>query len=893
MHRFLRWLTGRSLADAIAGDLAEERARRAMAGGPVRAAVWHWQAMAGIWGHAMRRRTLDGVREFGRPLLPGGGRRSLRHAARSLRRSPWYAGTVVAIVALSMTIATTAFAVVDGVLFKPLPYPDAGELYALSGVFDDVSDPPDRLVRMVSPRELNTWRAAVPGLRATLPGYSSIQLEDGSFARAVTVDRDFFDVFGVRLLMGGFDDSHYDRDDTFWPVVISHDLWRRRFEGDPDIVGRIVRSPARRAPTPPPFAQPPLQIVGVLDPDGFVPPLPGSADQWVRQRARIDALFPSSYSGEFGERIGIPFVRVVSEDVAAIEAALGAAAASDKALNEPDGPPAGRPASFGRYDDVELVPIDHLLTVRQRPVLALVFATALGLALMVMLNAGALAAVRAQQRIGELALRRSLGARSSDLLRDALAEQAWLVGAGVVLGLSVAPMLIDVVGRQLPPGLTLIKTLQMDWRAAAFAATLSAGMAAIVAALSVRYVVRHAAPGGVLAAGSSRTSAPAHLGRWLVAGQIGIAFGIVLGGVMFLTSLGRVSSEDPGIRTRNAVFIDYAFGAFTTNADQERFVARLRQVPGVAGAGAYTGVSFLENYRRPSLTFRDPDGNLPAEPLPSLVEVGIGFFEAAGVRVLDGRLPTDAEIETNAPVIVVTASLARRYWPDRRAVGQTLRARMGDGESAVIGVVQDVRFVALDTPSDGAIFAPLSLTRRGSYGVQTFVAFDGDPGPVLPRVFSAIAEFESSGTPPQVRYVDEALVESVSPRRISALAAAAFAACALVLVAVGLFGLVAQTTGWRTREMGIRLALGSTPSRITRLVVREQLVAVAGGTLAGAALAAALARFVGSYLYGVTAYDARMWSAAIVVVVATAAVAALVPAVRASRVDPVQALRTE
>jgi hypothetical protein len=263
------------------------------------------------------------------------------------------------------------------------------------------------------------------------------------------------------------------------------------------------------------------------------------------------------------------------------------------------------------------------------------------------------------------------------------------------------------------------------------------------------------------------------------------------------------------------------------------------------------------------------------------------------VRVLDGRLPTDAEIETNAPVIVVTASLARRYWPDRRAVGQTLRARMGDGESAVIGVVQDVRFVALDTPSDGAIFAPLSLTRRGSYGVQTFVAFDGDPGPVLARVFSAIAEFESSGTPPQVRYVDEALVESVSPRRISALAAAAFAACALVLVAVGLFGLVAQTTGWRTREMGIRLALGSTPSRITRLVVREQLVAVAGGTLAGAALAAALARFVGSYLYGVTAYDARMWGAAIVVVVATAAVAALVPAVRASRVDPVQALRTE
>jgi predicted permease len=874
----LRWLAGDHLADTIAGDLAEERARRAARDGAARAAAWHWMAMAGIGGHVMVRRALQTLRETAGGLLAGGRRGSMRQAARSLRRSPWYAFSVIAIVALSMTVATTTFAVVDGVLFKPLSYPDADELYVLSGIFDDEAAKSDRIVHPVSPREVHAWREAVPGLQVAILGSRGYRLDDGTLVDAMVVDADFFRVFGVPLLIGGLTRDDFEANAGDQPVVISYRLWQRLFDGEEGVLGRTVRPASTSLPR--------WRAAGVLAPEGVVPPLPDPDDQWVRRQNRVDVIIPSPHEPDFPERGSLAFVRVPGDERVAVTGALKAAVRAYKAdhppLTEFDRLPSQRP-----FDDIELLPLADFLTVRQRPVLALVFVTALGLSVLVLLNAGALAAARAERRLRELAMRRSLGARTSDLVRDALAEQAWLVGIGATLGLLLSVWLIDVVGQTLPPGLNLLKQLRVDWRAVAFALGLSGGMAVAVAILSVRRVVRSAAPS--VALGTSRVAPPIGLGRWLVAGQIAIAFAIVLGGTMFATSLGMVATEDPGIASRHAVMLRLSDDGRRPAAELEAVMDRVRAMPGVRAVGLFDRPLF-DNYRFPSITFRDPSGEMPAQPWLVVLRVGPGFFDAAGITLLDGRLPTDAELAGEVPVIAVSAALARRYWPGSRAVGQTLQARIGDTRSTVVGVVKDVRMVAGDAPGEEAIFVGHDFQRPDA---RAFVAFEVDPDVLLPEVLAAITAADPALRVPEAERVDDALARSVSPRRISALAAFVFAACALMLVAVGLVGLVAQITGWRTHEMGIRVALGSSAGSITRLIVGEQLTAVSAGLAGGLVIAAGAARFVGAYLYGVTPYDARVWSVAAVLVLACAGLAALVPAMRASRVDPVVALRAE
>jgi len=877
MQALLRRLAGDHLANAIAGDLAEERARRTSRDGMVRAAAWHWMAMAGIGGQVLVRRLAEVLGDAGRGLLPGRRRGTLRQAARSLRRSPWYAASVIAIVALSMTVATTTFAVVDGVLFRPLPYPDADELYVLSGTFDDSALKADRIVHPVSPREVNAWREAVPGLQVTILGSRGYRLDDGTLVDAMVVDADFSRVFGVPLLIGGFTRNDFEANAGDQPVVISHRLWQRLFDGEEDVLGRTVRPASTSLPR--------WRAAGVLAPEGVVPPMPDPGDQWVRRQNRVDVIIPSPNEPDFPERGSLAFVRVPSDERAVVTGTLEAAVRAYRADNPPltdfDRLPTQR-----AFDDIELLPLADFLTVRQRPVLALVFVTALGLSVLVLLNAGALAAARAQRRLRELAMRRSLGARTSDLVRDALAEQAWLVSIGATLGLLLSVWFVGVVAQMLPPGLNLLKPLQVDWRAAAFVIGLSGGMAAAVTILSVRRVVRSAAPS--VALGTSRVSAPVRTGRWLVAGQIAIAFAIVLGGTMFATSLGLVAAADPGIASRNAVMLRLSSDGNPT-VQLEAVMDRVRAMPGVRAVGLFDQ-PLLDNYRFPSITFHDPSGEMPAPPWPVLLRVGPGFFDAAGITLLDGRLPTDAELAGEAPVMAVSAALARRYWPGNRAVGQTLRARIGGTHSSVVGVVKDVRMVARDAPGEEAIFVGRNFQRPGA---RAFVAFEVDPDLLLPDVLAAITAADPALRVPEAERVDDALARSVSPRRISALAAFVFAACALMLVAVGLVGLVAQITGWRTHEIGIRVALGSSAGSITRLIVGEQLTAVSAGLAGGLAIAAGAARFVGAYLYGVTPYDARVWSVAAVLVLACAGLAALVPAMRASRVDPVVALRAE
>jgi putative ABC transport system permease protein len=436
-HTSDRWLRlgGRLLPPVyraeILTDLVEERdAMRAQGRGRVATTLW----MLGHLGRsavASRRQSARGRRSPLRGVAVG---RELRQAARSLRKAPWYAVTIVAVTALSMALATTVFAVVDGVLFKPLPYPNPEELYVVSARYDETVEPSGRGVETIAVDELAAWSAHVPD--AAFTGYSStsVPFPDGTHARAAVVHQSFFDVFGVRVLMGGFREEHFAADMPVRPIVISHRLWQDRFGGDVNVLGTIVE------PFAPWFT--PSQVVGVLAPGGFVPPWPGSSAVAERRDDRIDALIP--LGGDFGRpsvRDLIAFARVPAGRFVETETQLRNAvrAAYESAPALPSTLSRLQRRSRAAFESVDFVPLSEYTSARERPALALVFGTVMSLVCLVLLNAGALSVARAHQRVRDLSLRRALGARTRDLIRHALAEQGILAGPGKPGGSGAGP----------------------------------------------------------------------------------------------------------------------------------------------------------------------------------------------------------------------------------------------------------------------------------------------------------------------------------------------------------------------------------------------------------------------------------------------------------------------
>lgn len=812
-----------------------------------------------------------------------------RQAIRSLRRAPWYAVTVITVTALGMALATTVFAIVDGVLFKPLPYPGPDELYAVSGRFDDDLAPSGRIAEMVSPDEVSAWAAAGGDVLVTGIGYSSVTLPDGSFAFAAAVDRRFFDVFGVRLLAGGFQDDDYFREQPVMPVIISHRLWHSHFGADPNAIGRTVES--RSA-----FGQS-YQIVGIMAADSFIPPVPSDA-AGARRLNRIDVLRPP-FTEALRERSNVAFARIPSNRrghiVAALDRAVATARAEAPAL--PPGLTAGQRRVRAPFDRVDLVPLRDYISSRERPVFAMAFGAVMCLVCLVLLNAGALAAARAQQRIRELSLRRALGARTRDLLRHALAEQAVLSTIGTLAGLLAAPLLLTLVLDRLPEGTNLVKEARIDWRVLAFAAVLSAAAAFAIALLSVRVAVRQTSTTPVLAEVHGATPTRAGLARLLVAGQTAIAFAFVLGGVLFAASLARLWNEDPGFRPTNAATMEVTFPVreirrFSMRSIRTRaleLARQLRSMPGVRQAAVYDAL-VMQNLEQPSSTFREPAGALGGTARPAAVSVSGGFFDAAGIELIAGRLPSDAELDTGAPVVVVSESVARAYWPGAEAIGQTLTAR-NRVNFTVVGVVRDVRLVALDVPPSGVIFWPWAHHDLSTRSPKIFVSLQGDGARTLASVRAAAERADPGATFRTVELLDDAIADTIRSRRLGALAAEVFGVAALVFVAVGLLGLVAMTSSRRTREVGIRLALGAAPHGIVRLLVREQLVAVLAGLVIGGVLAAWLVPMAGAHVYAIGVYDVRVWLTAILVIVSTTVISAWLPAHRASRLDPLAALR--
>lgn len=865
--RAVVWLLSLRLSpewhDVVIGDLHEGLASRQAH--PLAARWW-------VWSQAIRVTFRPpGRGRSGARSLVHGFWGDLTYSGRLCVRRPLFGVAAVAVIAASSTMALTAFAVVDGVLFRPLPYPRPGELHFISGAFRGL---PDLLLRPASAADVRAWQAAVPAARLTATSIGgSVAVSDNEGVRTAEVDRAFADVVGVTPVAGGFSDRDFTDPGAIRPALITDRFWRQRFGGDPRAIGRRLTNTAGQG----------LVVAGILPAD-FVFPHPAAV---IAPEVLLPLRdFTSSQLDDPGRR----WLHVIARVPAGIssrqiEAWLAPSLTAVAARYPPPVPDARdsavRRITRGPFDDVRVQSLDDALSQGGRDLARLAFATAAALLLLGCINVAGLSASRLLDRRHELATRRALGASSAHIARLIAAEHGLLVATGMAAAILASRWLLDVALLLIPSHLTLLKAPAIDLRAAVFAGAAAVGATAVSTALSLRRGFER--DGRLVARGpvKLRTSARSIFLTCQVAG----ALLMLLGGLLFVESLRRVWREDPGFNpdrtARLRVHTPRGFG----QASVAELLGSLKTVPGVTAIAALNE-PFLERAITGS-GFTAPTGALATGDVEELT-VSSGYFEAAGLRLLEGRYPAPAEFDGGAAVIVVSRSVARSYWPRANAIGRTLE--QSGQHYTVTGVVADARYRALDSQSEGEIYSPLD---RASGVHNIIVRFDDDEPWRLVDVRRRLEVSFPSVRVSRTEWVVDALAESIRLRRWQAWIFGGASVTALVVAVSGVVGLVGMAAARRTREIGLRIALGATRGDVTLQFVREQASPIAIGVALGSLMAWAAAPHLRDLLYDLSPFEPGIWGAAVAVIALTSLLGTLVPVARAVRVDPATALRPD
>jgi predicted permease len=830
------------------------------------------------------------------PLAPGrlahALRADIRVAIRGCRRAPWYAGGVVTVLALGIALASVVFAVVDGVLFKPLPFPNADELFVVRAGIDARPQPNPEDLAM---GDVAAWRAAAADVAFTAVDsqpYEFLKIDERQYWYR-GVDARFFDVVGVRPMLGGFIPEDFAFEfgdgDNYQPVIVSHHWWTAKLAGDPAAIGRRITTSQREGRN---YG---YVVRGVLPPD-FVFPL----DFGGRPEAHVLTPVPASMArpGADEFRRFQVIARAGAASVPTLSARLRAA--SERRFTSPvpaDVDTGGHSeAARVRFDTVDLVPVSEHLGHRARPVFRLVAAAAGVLLLLACINVAGLSLARGVDRGRDRAIRLSLGASRFALARMAAVEVSLLTVFATALALLLAGPLLRWTLGLLPASLTLLKVPAIDGRLFGAAAAIAAAVAALVTIWPAVFHSRHAGtlgPGSLALTTSRLGSRPRLL---IVASQTALGFVLLVAGGLTWASLMRAWEADVGYR-RDHTAIVHAFGESGRPDSMERLIAfrdAMPTLPGVARAAATTIQIFGRRSGGEVWSYWGPAGSTGRVAGVTERRVDHDFFAVTGLRIVDGQLPAASEWQAEQPIAVISEQAARTYWPGGGAVGQTLVWRRPDPADRapkprrVVAVVKDARYAAADLDPVGDIYFPGAIG-RGTYGSFFMVSTSEPADRVLPSIVATAAShgmrLEQAAT------MEDAIFASVRHRVLPLWLFGGLSAMGLIVLAAGTIGLLAMTTAQRTREIGIRLALGSSPARLTRLLAREQATAIAVGVLVGAVVAWLAVEGLRSELYGVTPHHPGVWIAVTLTVFGVAALGSLVPARIAARLDPAAILR--
>ena len=795
--------------------------------------------------------------------------RDARHMGRGLRRSSGFTIAVVLTLALGIGANTAIFSVVDQLLLRPLPYPEGENLVMVyeargSNSHNSVS-PATWLDWQRDNRTLERLAAWAAGRSATLTGAG-----EATRLGVQAVSADFFPLLRVGPMLGRIINEDDDRPNAPAVAVISHRLWQTRLGGNPSVVGRFIQ-----------LNDTPTQVVGVMPPGfRFVYE---DIDVWAPLQLDRNAPWRENNSGRF---INVVARVKTGTDLRTARADMDQVAGRLASIHE-----------FNKNSAARLVPLREELTGQVEASLIVLYIAVGVLLAIACFNIANLLIARAASRRQEIAIRTSLGAARGAIVRQLLVESMLLALAGGTLGIVLARSSLDALVAFAPPGLLGVPELTIDARVLLYVAGLSV-LTGLVAGLAPSVIVARRSIVASLHASSSRVTHSPRIRQALVVGQVAMTVVLLCGAGLLVRTVMALNSVNHGFEQRGLLTLQFSLPG--TRYPIERQVAfhhelltAIRALPGVDSAGAANSLPVIGAPRAGTRFHRYSTPVVPRSQLPSATirVVTPGYFRTLRIPVVRGREFTHADDANPTPGFVVNQAFVDRYLPNSDPLRESLMVRMQDENpyAPIIGVVGNVGEGSMRATPRPTIFYS---HRQLPLGGTLFVRSDRLAA-TAEAVTSVIRRMDPNLAIRNIRTFQEAVAESLAQERLSAVVSGAFALSGLLLAALGLYALLAFMVGERTREIGLRIALGANGRELTWSVVRDGLGLVAIGAAAGVALSLVLLPSFGTLLFGVKPTDTATYAVVLTLLAVVAGLASYVPARRAARVEPLTALRQD
>jgi predicted permease len=792
-----------------------------------------------------------------------GALRNLRHAARALAKAPGFSLAVIATLALGIGANTAVFSAIDAIVLRPLPFPEADRLTTIAQTNARARTPFVAPVRLADWNRLNTTFQAITGYYVQQESELSGELPE-RITRAFVAAR-FLEVWGVSPALGRDFAPAEERYGGPSVVLISDRLWRRRFGADPNVLGKLLR-----------FSGSSPRIIGVMPPSFLFPNR--DVDLW--SSSQDDAPFARQRGLTWYACVGRMKRGVTVEQARANLTAVQAALAKEFPKTD---------AEIGAT--VEALKETTIGGIRSS--LWVLFGAVTLLLLIACANVAALLLSRAAARRQETAVRFSLGASRTSVAGLMLSEVLLLAAAGAGLGLPLAFGAARVF-RALGKGLPRVDEIVVDWRILTYTLVCAVAAAVLCGLLpALRAARREFAPstrgGRTTVSGGNRTHFT------LVGVQVALAVTLLAGAALLIRSLQQLGRVSPGFDAQHVLTFQISSSWAETNNSQaarqraHRLIEELRATPGVASAAnAYGLPGVPADYQ---VEMKVEEGRAVSEP--KLVAQGRGvspeYFATLQIPLLAGEMCRE---EPNTPTAMVNRAFANAYFPGTSPIGLHL-SQPGNfylQTSVVRGIVGDARETGLDREPVPTLYWCGAALQPG---IQFFVRTQGDPRALVETVRRAAQKVEPSRAVYEVRPLADQISDAYAENRLRTMLLVFFAGAAVLLACVGLYGTISYSVMVRKREVGLRLALGAMRGQIVRQVLAQGLMVAGAGCAAGLLLAGAFTRLLAGMLYGVSAGDPAALSGVVAIVLVVTTAAALIPAVRAARLEPMRVLREE
>jgi|SoiMethySBSTD1v2_1073268.scaffolds.fasta_scaffold00114_47 putative ABC transport system permease protein len=810
----------------------------------------------------------------------------LRFALRSLVRAKGLAITVILTLALGIGANAAIFSVVRGVLLRPLVNRDEDRLIYIRQSAPGLNAPNTAF----SVPEIDDLKARVKTVTAfgdfSTIGFTMVGLGEPRVVSAGVVGGSYFDVMGLRPVLGRLINAGDDGPNAAGVAVLTHRFWTTALKSDPSVIGKVVRLDTRTA-----------TIVGVLEPSV---PYPSQTEIIANVVTSPHHLSATMVTGRV-HRMTELFGRLApGADLEGARADLGAAHGA-MVKEHPD--------VYSAKSDfrIEAVKLRDQITSPARTVLLVLLAASALVFVIACSNVANLILARSVRREGELAVRAALGARPSELRRTLLAESLVLCGAGAVLGVIVARPMVTLLSRYAARFSVRALDVTVDssllWVGVGLALA-----AAVLLAFVPRLPSADAANGFGLSNGSARlTSGTNRRLRAFAVMQIAASFMLLAGAGALLTALLTLQAQQTGFDMRNVLALHVPVMSYGRTPDQvtafyKDVMRRITELPGVERVAVGTIIPWREAGRfGPGFQFSVEGytkANGEEDPRARFRSVSAGFFSSVGVPLIAGRDFTDADRRDAEKVVIVSESIAKRMFSDRDVLNRRVTwtdpvmkfIDVSTEGRRIVGIVGDVDDENLVPGPAMTVYHPFEQEIGGG---RLFVHTQTDPYALVAPITRIIRDLSAEQPVEQAATLEDVRAEVLAPNRLNALVFGGFAAVALTIAIVGVAGVLAFSVSARTREFGIRLAIGSAPMSLLMRVLKEGAVIAGIGIVAGGVGGFALTRIVGAYIEDVRIPGALPIVAAAMILVVAAVMASLVPAARASRVDVIDALRPE